>query len=67
VKIHISPPIPLADFADRKELARYTENAIRQSLARLLRGQKIDDTLFEHAVRSRVELEVDPQAAGIDR
>ncbi|MGB3719130.1 MAG: 1-acyl-sn-glycerol-3-phosphate acyltransferase [Proteobacteria bacterium] len=39
VKIHISPPVPLSDFANRKELARYTETLIRQSLARLLRGQ----------------------------
>jgi len=68
VRIHISPPIPLADFADRKELARYTEDAIRQSLARLLRGQNIDDRLFEHTAKSRVEPEVAPQAiAGIDR
>lgn len=44
VTIHISPPVPLTDFADRKELARYTEHAIRHSLARLLRGQTAGDT-----------------------
>lgn len=41
VKVSISPPVPLSDFADRKELARYTEAMIRQSLARLLRGQNV--------------------------
>lgn len=39
VKISIDPPVSLSDFADRKELARYTEDRIRQALARLLRGR----------------------------
>lgn len=39
-KIHISPPVPLSDFTDRKELARYTEAVIRQSLAKLLHGRR---------------------------
>ena len=39
VRISIDPPVSLSDFADRKELARFTEDRIRQALARLLRSQ----------------------------
>lgn len=37
--IRIGPPVPLDDFADRKELARYTEDKIRSDVVELLRGR----------------------------
>lgn len=36
--IRIGPPVPLDDFADRKELARYAEARVRKDVAELLRG-----------------------------
>ena len=36
VRIRIGPPVPLADFADRKELARHSEVEVRQSVVALL-------------------------------
>jgi lyso-ornithine lipid O-acyltransferase len=38
-QIRIGPPVPLDDFADRKELARYAEGKIRSDVAELLRGR----------------------------
>jgi 1-acyl-sn-glycerol-3-phosphate acyltransferase len=35
--IRIGPPVPLDDFADRKELARYAEARVRNDVAELLR------------------------------
>lgn len=39
VKIRIGPPVPLANFADRKDLARHSEAEVRRALACLLRGR----------------------------
>ncbi|MBU2580405.1 MAG: 1-acyl-sn-glycerol-3-phosphate acyltransferase [Alphaproteobacteria bacterium] len=39
VKISVGPPVPLADFKDRKELARHSETEIRSELVRILRGR----------------------------
>ena len=36
--VRIGPPIPLDDFADRKALARYAEDKVRNDVAELLRG-----------------------------
>lgn len=36
--IRIGPPVPLTDFADRKQLARHSEDEIRATLIRILRG-----------------------------
>jgi 1-acyl-sn-glycerol-3-phosphate acyltransferase len=38
VRITIGPPVPLADFVDRKALARHSESEVRTSVMRLLRG-----------------------------
>lgn len=38
VKISIGPPVPLQEFADRKELARHSEAEVRTELVRILRG-----------------------------
>ncbi|MCL4765580.1 MAG: 1-acyl-sn-glycerol-3-phosphate acyltransferase [Hyphomicrobiaceae bacterium] len=41
VEIRIGPPVPLADFTSRKDLARYSESEVRQAVARSLRGRAI--------------------------
>ncbi len=41
VHIRIGEPVPLSDFADRKELARYTETQVRQAVVDLLRNQPV--------------------------
>ncbi|MDO9384021.1 MAG: lysophospholipid acyltransferase family protein [Hyphomicrobiaceae bacterium] len=38
VAICIGPPIPLADFADRKALARHCETEVRRNVVRMLRS-----------------------------
>jgi 1-acyl-sn-glycerol-3-phosphate acyltransferase len=40
VRIRIGRPVPLAAFADRKELARHTEMEVRRDLVELLRGRR---------------------------
>jgi 1-acyl-sn-glycerol-3-phosphate acyltransferase len=37
--IRIGPPVPLDNFADRKALARYAEDKVRNDVAELLRGR----------------------------
>ena len=37
--IRIGPPVPLDDFTDRKALARYAEDKVRQDVSELLRGR----------------------------
>ena len=39
VKIKVGPPVPLDAFADRKALARHSEQEIRPELVRFLRGR----------------------------
>jgi 1-acyl-sn-glycerol-3-phosphate acyltransferase len=38
--IRIGPPVPLDDFADRKELARYAEAQVRKDVSELLCGKR---------------------------
>jgi lyso-ornithine lipid O-acyltransferase len=38
--IRIGPPVPLDDFADRKEFARYAEAQVRKDVSELLRGKR---------------------------
>ena len=45
VKIRIGPPVPLENFADRKDLARHSEAEVRQAVAELLRGRSVPDGL----------------------
>ncbi|MGH6866807.1 MAG: lysophospholipid acyltransferase family protein [Methyloceanibacter sp.] len=40
--IRIGPPVPLDNFPDRKALARYAEERVRQDVAVLLRGRASD-------------------------
>lgn len=39
--IRIGPPVPLDQFEDRKALARYTEEKVRNDVTDLLRGRRI--------------------------
>ncbi|MCB1510837.1 MAG: 1-acyl-sn-glycerol-3-phosphate acyltransferase [Hyphomicrobiaceae bacterium] len=39
VTIRISPPLPLSEFADRKALARHTEDVVRANVVDVLRGR----------------------------
>jgi 1-acyl-sn-glycerol-3-phosphate acyltransferase len=45
VIVRIGPPIALADFANRKELADRTEMAVRESLVRTLRARPPDEPI----------------------
>jgi hypothetical protein len=46
VRIHIGAPIPLESFADRKDLARRSEDEIRENVVKLLRGYPSDMPLM---------------------
>ena len=46
VHVSISAPIPLRDFKDRKDLARYAEQEIRTNVVRHLRGRADDERLM---------------------
>lgn len=50
VRIRIGPPVPLANFANRKDLARYSEAKVRQAVADLLRGRAAEDGLTNCAI-----------------
>ena len=43
--IRIGSPVPLADFADRKALARHSEAEVREAVVRMLRGRRSDEPL----------------------
>jgi 1-acyl-sn-glycerol-3-phosphate acyltransferase len=44
VRIRIGDPIPLDSFADRKDLARKSEDQVREHVIRLLRGRPDEET-----------------------
>ncbi len=44
--IRIGPPIPLSEFADRKALARHSENEVRHNVVHVLRSAAADETLL---------------------
>jgi len=45
VQIRIGPPVPLADFADRKHLARHSEEQVRENVVRILRSKPSHEPL----------------------
>jgi 1-acyl-sn-glycerol-3-phosphate acyltransferase len=45
VRIRIGPPVPIANFADRKDLARKTEVEVRENVVRILRGRRGDEQI----------------------
>jgi 1-acyl-sn-glycerol-3-phosphate acyltransferase len=46
--IRIGPPMPLDQFPDRKALARYAEDKVRNDVAELLRGRKEAEAAPSH-------------------
>lgn len=44
-KVRIGPPVPLEQYADRKELARASEMAVREGVVRLLRARPTHEPL----------------------
>ena len=64
VDIRIGPPVPLTSFADRKQLAQYSESEVRLQVIRMLRqrpaGETVEISLPEEpvaGVRARVAAE----------
>jgi 1-acyl-sn-glycerol-3-phosphate acyltransferase len=45
VRIRIGPPVPLANFADRKDLARQSEAEVREHVVRILRARGGDEPI----------------------
>ena len=45
VRIRIGPPVPLANFADRKDLARQSEAEVREHVVRILRARGRDESI----------------------
>jgi 1-acyl-sn-glycerol-3-phosphate acyltransferase len=45
VRIRIGAPVPLASFADRKELAQHSEREVREHVVRILRAKGADEPL----------------------
>lgn len=45
VRIRVGPPVPLAEFADRKELARRSEDEIRRHVVGMLRARPIGEVV----------------------
>ncbi|HEX9881120.1 MAG TPA: lysophospholipid acyltransferase family protein [Hyphomicrobium sp.] len=44
-RIRIGPPVPLANFTDRKDLARQSEAQVREHVVRILRARDPDEPL----------------------
>lgn len=63
VSICIGPPIPLADFADRKALARHSETEVRRNVIRLLRSAAPDEEIMVAAPRETATTRRAPAAA----
>ena len=45
VTVRIGTPVPLEDFADRKELARKSEREVRHAVHAILRGRKLGEAV----------------------
>ena len=61
VQVRVGPPVPLASFAGRKELARHSEAQVREHVVRILRARSAEEALAivapedaPSAVRTRV-------------
>lgn len=64
VRIRISPPVPLDSFADRKDLARRSEDQIRENVVRLLRGYPDDMPIAVTAPAAEARTASRPQGGG---
>lgn len=65
VEIRIGPPVPLASFADRKDLARHSEAEVREKVIRTLRHREREEQLeiaqpAEGAAGVRARLAAEP-------
>ncbi len=62
VRISVSAPVPLADYADRKDLALRSERAIRRAVVGILRGRPDDPHLtpVEPAAEARKQRAATP-------
>lgn len=65
VDVRIGPPVPLASFQDRKELARHSEEQVREQVVRTLRSRPTDEPLEivppeKAAVSVRTRVSSDP-------
>jgi 1-acyl-sn-glycerol-3-phosphate acyltransferase len=45
VRVRVGPPVPLASFVDRKDLARQSEDEVREHVVRTLRARAADEPL----------------------
>jgi 1-acyl-sn-glycerol-3-phosphate acyltransferase len=45
VEVRIGPPVPLASFADRKQLARHSEAEVREQVIRTLRSRPAEERI----------------------
>ncbi len=64
VRIRIGVPIPLESFADRKDLARRSEDEVRENVVKLLRGYPADAPIAVTAPAAETRTSVRPQADG---
>ncbi len=63
--IHIGPPVPLDDFADRKELARHTEAQVREHVVRILRDKPRHEELVVASLATRTPGSVIARSPGV--
>jgi 1-acyl-sn-glycerol-3-phosphate acyltransferase len=52
VSIRVGSPVPLASFADRKALARYSEAEVREAVVGMLRGRRPEEWVATAAPQS---------------
>ncbi len=52
VTVRLGPPVPLADFTDRKALARHGESEVRTELLALLRGKPMQPAVIKRNVNA---------------
>lgn len=64
VRIRIGKPIPLESFADRKDLARRSEDEIRENVVRLLRNYPADESIAVTAPAAEARTASRPAKSG---
>lgn len=64
VRIRIGVPIPLESFADRKDLARRSEDEVRENVVKLLRGYPTDAPIAVTAPAAETRTSARPQTDG---
>lgn len=64
VRIRIGAPIPLESFKDRKDLARRSEDEVRENVVRILRGYPADAAIAVAAPAAEARTERSPARGG---